>query len=380
LWEFDTGGPVGQDLAVDAVGVYVVTDEPAPRLRALAPTDGRTRWEVPLTADHVTAPALGGGAVFAAAGFCAKAGAWSAIDTRTGHRRWSVPGGAGEYWALRASDRHLFTTFRSCGGSSTLAALDTKAGGKRWEFAMSESRDHFEAHDDVVFARGADRCLHARDADTGRPRWATPKGLLRAGGARVRDGLVYVDDGETGAVHALDTRTGGQRWVDAAATNMRHVLLVGDTLYVCGAARVVALDAATGARRWSTGADVPGRHWWPLRPLAVDAGLLLVATGSAGALDEEDPDGGGGVVALDPATGARRWWYEAGGHVASAVVPVPGTLCALDSRGRVHALNSANGQRRWWYGTGHRAGTGLATLGGVVFGGTSGKRVFALRA
>ena len=157
------------------------------------------------------------------------------------------------------------------------------------------------------------------------PNLQIPLGII--GSAAVADGAVYVGDA-TATVHAVDVVTGEARWrttVDTQpnASIWSSPVILDGTLYVGVASvakqvgfrgSVVALDAATGELLWQTymvpeGSDGAGVFAVP----AVDAdrGLLYVGTQNAYSASPAPYGNAISIVALDLATGAVDWAFNA---------------------------------------------------------------------
>jgi len=186
-------------------------------------------------------------------------------------------------------------------GSTALAAVERASGKVRWraegcEFAAA-------AAGSVLVARGG--TLSAASPRSGAVRWSRllPGGAPTAAAALARGPLVVV---ESGAVTGIDPGSGRTLWRleppgagRLAAAAFGGVLAVGsDTGLVYG------VDAA-GRVLWRVGAPGP-----VLRAPIAAAGLCVV-------LAAADP--GTALLAIDPATGARRW--EALLDVGSAGAP-----------------------------------------------------------
>lgn len=106
---------------------------------------------------------------------------------------------------------------------------------------------------------------------------------------------------------------------------------------------VVAFDAQ-GRKRWSS--PVPGAALsWPW----LGHGLVVVPTLSAGDLgkDASGPDDSGGCVAIDRATGARRWSYEEEGQSGVAVASVGARVFCVFGQGVIAAVDIETGALVW---------------------------------
>ena len=147
------------------------------------------------------------------------------------------------------------------------------------------------------------------------------------GSAAVADGVVFVGDAAA-TLHAVDAATGEVRWTtkvddQPAAAIWSSPIPWAGTVYVGVASvakeagfrgSVVALDAASGEVRWQTfmvpeGADGAGVFAVP----AIDPARGALYVGTQNAYSETPAPYGDptSVVALDAATGARLWAFNA---------------------------------------------------------------------
>ncbi|MXV44539.1 PQQ-binding-like beta-propeller repeat protein [Saccharibacter sp. 17.LH.SD] len=112
--------------------------------------------------------------------------------------------------------------------------------------------------------------------------------------------------------------------------------LVGDTLYIVdGVAQALAVDAATGRRKWAVDLVTPGRS-----APTIKNGLMVFST-----IDER-------LYALDTATGHQVWTYQATevstgifGQATSAIVD--GIVLAGFGSGDLVALRATSGEVVW---------------------------------
>lgn len=184
---------------------------------------------------------------------------------------------------------------------------------------------------------------------------ATGKLLWRAAGTMMS---APVTDGRTGysvnagaGLRAYDLRTGRVLWTVAGVDDdmPADLALADGRVFVAGAyGKLRAFDAATGRAIWEhTYYPGPGRGSCPTAPVVAD-GVVYYGGG-------EDASPGLGVFlwALDAATGAERWKFEAKpsrfdrrGRCVSRPVVADGHV-AVVSDNVLYALDAGTGAPRW---------------------------------
>lgn len=196
------------------------------------------------------------------------------------------------------------------GGPRGVAAFDPSRGAPRWRV------------DFVPASEASEGRFRTRLRGSGAPKWAR----------LVSDGrLVFAVDLD-GALHALDGRTGDERWhVELAGGVTATPLLVERELIVASRyGELAALSADDGARRLTRligGVDAE---------LALHGGQVVVA--------DED----GFVVAVERATGEYAWMTRLSGAHPEAGPVIVGDVVALAGRGgKLDALDAATGAPRW---------------------------------
>lgn len=185
--------------------------------------------------------------------------------------------------------------------------------------------------DDLLLAAGA-AAVTALDAITGEPRWRRP-GAVYAGCAGAE--LVLAD-----ATHlaVLDARSGRERWrrprSALPAPGLRDaVRLSGGALLLVTPGAAVALHPATGETIWSFAP-----------PAALD--LRAAALGPMALVGSDT----GFLYGLDAGSGTVAWRVRLPGPLATPPLLLAGSclaLCSTDMGGSLLALDPASGRRRF---------------------------------
>lgn len=200
--------------------------------------------------------------------------------------------------------------------------------------------------------------------------WRSRFGAIALDPPAVAGDLVYVPTGDAlfdegpGALYALDTTTGKERWKFDTGSDVWGTPAVAADIVYTGSAdgNLYALDAATGAERWRVQVGPMAAA-----PAVVDGVVYLMS----GAGLSYNARGRTMLRALDAATGAERWVYDSGdtvyGQVAKeAMVAVSGGLVlAVTPGGILVALDEATGQPRWTRTNDYDAGPAVA--GGMAY-------------
>ena len=196
---------------------------------------------------------------------------------------------------------------------------------------------------DVAFTYGH-RYLALYGAD-GTPRWALERIGLRDVAPRLTTDLVLAatDDG----VVAVDRAGGQERWHTGLGERANTPVMAGGRAVVSTwEGSLVALEVAGGRVAWR--ATLPGPAVGPATG-AVDGpgGDVVVVTW------ESEHGDAAGAVAVDAATGRRRWAValEPGG-VSAPVVTAGGTVVVVAGDVAAHGLRLSTGERRWRVETG----------------------------
>jgi outer membrane protein assembly factor BamB len=141
---------------------------------------------------------------------------------------------------------------------------------------------------DNIIYMGCGAALCAVEAPDQVLKWKAriPSGTITYSSAAVAGGLVYAGTNTSGAVYAFDTKTGTIRWMfQTAGRNVQAgPSIAGGVVYVGGDDQnLYALDAATGAKLWSFNAGTP-----IVNAPAVVNGVVYLGAGALYALSASD--------------------------------------------------------------------------------------------
>ncbi|MFD1528671.1 serine/threonine-protein kinase [Pseudonocardia aurantiaca] len=300
---------------------------------------------------------------------------------------WSIqPPGPVEALAVRAG-----TLYAVLGDA--LHALDAATGATRW--VAQGAGGYIDAsgvtHRGLALGDGfalleTNGAVAAIDTDDGAQRWAaTPEAgtvLTALVGAEMTAARSTVCITLAGSLHAVDARTGVRRWrYDVPATNgpgaafrfAASPVVAGSTAYVTWGSNVTALDVGSGRVRWQfgSGADTTAS-------IAVADGTVYMAIYT------------GPLVALDAGTGAPRWEAPVGsrgaaaGALTRAIVPAGDLVFVRGDDQRIHALDITSGRPRWAQPDptvdGAAADVGPVLDAGLVYCGAGNGRLYAMDA
>jgi outer membrane protein assembly factor BamB len=266
-----------------------------------------------------------------------------------------------------------------------LEAVDAATGGVRWQttapVAWAEISDSPALGGDILFApvQAPVAGVLSVAAATGEPLWFSPFGFTSVTAPAVDADAVYVagwgvrnawdriQNDASGALFALDQRTGRERWRFLAAARFGPVSVGPDSVYVPSDRGLFAVDRASGRKRWQA------RFSPDAGDTATIAGEIIVFAGS------EITSGRSGIFALDAASGALRWRVDlprapgtrGGSAAANGLVFVSWWDAPQEEVAggtpTLRAYGLADGQERWVFrasgekDTGQGVGTGSVT-------------------
>jgi outer membrane protein assembly factor BamB len=259
----------------------------------------------------------------------------------------------------------FFGGFSLGGRIPLLEAVDAGTGAVRWQttapVAWAEIPDSPALGGEILFApvQAPVAGVLAVAAATGEPLWFAPFGFTSVTAPAVDADAVYVagwavqnprdrtQDDASGALFALDQRTGRERWRFLTQARFGPVSVGRNAVYVPSDRGLFAIDRATGRKRWQA----------RFSPVAGDtatvAGDIIIFAGS------EITSGRSGVFALDAASGALRWRVDlrrapgarTGSAAANGLIFVSSWDAPQDDSARgtptLRAYDLANGEERW---------------------------------
>jgi eukaryotic-like serine/threonine-protein kinase len=267
--------------------------------------------------------------------------------------------------------------FGTTHGDNSVYALDSTDGSQQWRFATGGYVSSTPAvADGTVYVGSQDDHMYALDAGTGTEQWRFEADGRIFSSPAVADGTVYIGSGWGDfAVYALDAADGTVQWrFETGGEVGSSPAVVDGTVYVgSDDGYMYALDATDGTEEWTTEIgdfETRGIH---STPAVVDGTVYF---------------GGGwdfSVYALDAATGAVQWRFEADGPVNSSPAVADGTVYIGsrewdDPGGYLYALDAATGDEQWTFETDWEIYSSPAVVDDTVYVGSEDSNVYALDA
>ncbi len=253
----------------------------------------------------------------------------------------------------------------------TVYALDTTTGSMRWRcWQCQDGMRSPSIAGGLTYVPSSDERLYAFDSMTGATRWEfsiqdPSKPFAIFSDPVVDGGIVYVGCTRN-AFFALDGATGKVKWRFDASGWISAPAIANGILYFGGRrigghdqTYIYAVDQTTGKEKWRAPMSQSGLKDSP-------GGLqdtTAVADGMVFASTWDD-----GLLALDAATGQKKWQYAAGSTILDAPAVAYGTVYVTNN-GSLIALDETTGQEKWSVGDGNRDFTTTAPFiaGQVVY-------------
>ncbi|KJS59455.1 serine/threonine-protein kinase [Streptomyces rubellomurinus] len=250
-----------------------------------------------------------------------------ALDIASGERRYKTRDVA---WALAVDAGRLHAA-----DGPHLYTVDVADGAERWRTSLDGWVYSLSAADGVLCCGVRGGGVQLRSAANGAELWRADDAQQDyespQSGPVLVAGAAYYHGG--GRLRCVDPRGAGLRWSFPVGEDVpSHPVERGGVLYVTAGTRVYALDAATGAERWRFEAPVV-----LFTPPTLDADAVYVA------------DYLGTVYALDAATGLDRWRGVTGSRQGAEPVVVGDGMVLVGSGEVLYAFEAATGRERWRY-------------------------------
>ncbi|WP_192498430.1 outer membrane protein assembly factor BamB family protein [Halorussus halophilus] len=218
-------------------------------ITSLDATSGSVNWTTELKRGIVSAPTVVDETLyFAHSEYYDKPVSLFAIDAATGEEIWNAEVG-GEYSPsdIVVTSGEIFVT------TEKLHSIDRKTGTERWSVSVSGSVDTVPVvRDSLVFVGDLDGVVYAIDIESQQVIWRAETGASNdSGGIAVTDEIVFYSGTE--AVHALESRTGEQRWRFSTQSTAAPATVADETVYFGTGVHgryLRALDTTTGTENW----------------------------------------------------------------------------------------------------------------------------------
>ena len=342
-WRVQTRGAVQGSPVIEGDVLYVGSTDG--RLYALHRGNGEQWWVFDAKSPIPSTPAVAEGLVI----FSARDRRLRAVDARNGRERWSVPFGRDLPWAWghESGDFYLSSPNYSDGtiyvgaGDGQLYAIRARDGRVLWR-APTEGRVRSSpaVDGDLVFVGSADGRMYAFEAATGRRRWRFDTEGVKLesrnfgydrrtvqSSPAVKDGLV-VFGCRDGFLYGVDRATGAERWrFDHKISWVNTSPAIHDGLAFAGSSDgrfAHAVDVRTGEERWRV--TTPSLVW---SSPTVSGDAVYVG------------DWAGNLLAVDARTGAVRWRHRMGGRMLSSPAIADGRIYVGSDDGGIYAYQTA---------------------------------------
>ena len=267
------------------------------------------------------------------------------------------------------------------GRTGDLGAIKLPATGEViWRVEIEDGAGAPVVVDDVIYLAGGQSLLLAVKADGPEILWQDDRpGRLAYAAPLVKGDRIYLASSLGLSAHARDG--GKMLWdypIPEGATSTSPLIVAGKLVTAGADGQIHAVDPATGAAAWKhdflkdapdpmageddkqAGVLTPGR---PMG-LASDGTTLYLSILSQGR-----------IIAVDAATGARRWAFRAKGWTYAGPTVVGDDLFCTSKDGKMYCLDKKTGEPRWEFATGGPITAGVGVRDGFAYFG-SGDGVF----
>jgi class 3 adenylate cyclase/outer membrane protein assembly factor BamB len=235
-----------------------------------------------------------------------------------------------------------------------------------WQQKLGRASDFVPIVADGAVIVGDSEGLHAFDARTGAALWPKPVPGRFTASAATDNGIVFAADLD-GQMHAVDVRSGAQRW-HVAFRNSGTRPIVAQGLLWAGSSdgHAYAFDPATGTTRWTWSA-----------PAAVNVATVTADTAYLTSASS--------LFAVRLVDGTQLWRFDGRGTSLTGPIVTEDTIyTASQGTGQLamYALDRATGHNRWGppfaIASGYQVNPS-AVANGIVYVATDGDGIYALR-
>ncbi len=296
---------------------------------ALALDTGETRWKATTEVGFPAAAAVSTDAALPLVIVGDAEGIVRAFDTASGNVRWEhrteaeISGGP-TIMPTADGPRVLIGS-----QDATLSCLRLADGTVAWTHEIADQiRCSPTVAGAAVFVAGCDGSLHIIDALTGKETAAVPIDGPTGTTPAASDGRIFFGT-EGGIFYGIDIAPAREVWKTATGVKGRayrsSAAIAGDLAIVGSRGRALeAFSRADGAQRW--------RH--PMRG-RVDASPVVVGLGEGNRDAVIVGDSAGRIVAVDAATGAPIWEFDAGGDFVGGAAVADGRIVLANGDGTI---------------------------------------------
>ncbi|HYD90422.1 MAG TPA: PQQ-binding-like beta-propeller repeat protein, partial [Flavobacterium sp.] len=255
MWRFGTDNLLTPTLSNDTI--FMVSNS---TLQAINAITGGNIWQGPANISFVTSVTYSAGRLYA----CSNTGTLVCVNSSTGQVLWNYTSATyGNFNSNPVIDNNLVFVAPVNRSSGEVHAVNAITGQKVWSYGINNSicKRPLATKGVVVISSGPNGHAFALDAATGNLLW-NKTDLLQVGSNEFNpvylDGKVLVST--TGAIYALDLKTGIQKWRYEGGGGTSYCVTGNDMVYFCQdttfdrgsyGTHLKAISAKDGHRVWS---------------------------------------------------------------------------------------------------------------------------------